>query len=284
MRSKGYESLFLYGGYGFFDNMNYFFGNNGYKTVDRSSIPAKDIHFENVWGVCDEDLFTKAISEFNSVYAAGKPFFAHIMTTSNHRPFTYPEGRIDIPSKTGRAGAVKYTDYAIGKFISEAEKQPWFADTIFIIVADHCASSAGKTDLPPDRYHIPLIVYSPAHITPRTFDTVVSQIDIAPTILGLLHFSYTSKFLGKDALRDNQEQGEAFIGTYQKLGYIDDGMLVILDLKQQIMVRKLLDMSPISMATPESREVADEAVAYYQSAGYLFDHRLNLWDDGQHTM
>lgn len=279
MRNKGYESLFLYGGYGFFDNMNYFFGNNGYKTIDRASIRQKDIHFENVWGVCDEDLFTKAISEITIVHTEGKPFFAHIMTTSNHRPYTYPEGRIDIPSKTGRAGAVKYTDYAIGKFISEAEKQPWFADTVFVIVADHCASSAGKTDLPPDRYHIPLIVYSPAHITPRAFDKVVSQIDIAPTILGLLNFSYMSKFLGRDVLHAHQkEEGEAFIGTYQKLGYIDDGMLVILDLKQQVGIRKLADLSPVPFLSAVGQEVTDEAVSYYQSANYLFNRRLNLWE------
>lgn len=79
------------------------------------------------------------------------------MTVSNHRPYTYPEGRINIPSHTGREGAVKYTDYAIGKFIREAKQKPWFSNTLFIIVADHCASSAGKVQLPVDKYHIPMI-------------------------------------------------------------------------------------------------------------------------------
>ncbi len=86
---------------------------------------------------------------------SGKPVFAHIMTTSNHRPFTYPNGRIDIPSHTNREGAVKYTDYAIGKFIKEAKTKPWFKNTLFVIVADHCASSAGKADLPVNKYLIP---------------------------------------------------------------------------------------------------------------------------------
>ncbi|MCE5312862.1 MAG: LTA synthase family protein [Nitrospiraceae bacterium] len=284
MRSKGYDVKFIYGGNGYFDNMNYFFGHNGYATIDKKTMAKKDIRFENAWGVSDEDLFTKAIAELNKSHESGAPFFAHIMTTSNHRPFTYPEGRIDIPSKTGRKGAVKYTDYAIGKFISDAERQPWYADTIFVIVADHCASSAGKMSLPPDRYHIPLIVYSPAHITPRTFDTIVSQIDIAPTVLGMMNFRYISKFIGKDVFNVKQDQGEAFIGTYQKLGYIDDGMLVILDLKKQVEIRRLSDMSMVPVASPAGREVAEEAVAYYQSASYIFEHKLNRWDSPQIVM
>jgi phosphoglycerol transferase MdoB-like AlkP superfamily enzyme len=273
MKDKGYDVKFMYGGYGYFDNMNYFFSHNGYTVVDRRSIDQKDIHFENVWGVSDEDLYTKALAEMNASHALGKPFFAHIMTTSNHRPFTYPEGRIDIPSKTGRRGAVKYTDYAIGKFMGEAEHEPWFPDTIFVIVADHCANSAGRTSLPPDRYHIPLLVYSPSHVTPRVFDSVMSQIDIAPTVLGLLHFSYVSQFEGKDVIQDAQTDGEAFISTYEKLGYIDDGLLVILDLKQRAEVRRMSDMHLLQPDTPAASEVINEAVAYYQSASYLFEKR-----------
>ncbi|MGC4074575.1 MAG: sulfatase-like hydrolase/transferase [Nibricoccus sp.] len=114
------------------------------------------------------------------------------MTTSNHRPFTYPDGRIDLPSKiSGRAGAVKYTDYAIGKFLREAENKPWFKNTVFVIVADHCASVAGKAELAVKNYHIPLVIYAPGgQIAPGRVEDLTSQVDYAPTLLGLLNWSY----------------------------------------------------------------------------------------------
>ena len=138
LRRQGYETLFLYGGYGYFDNMNVFFSGNDYRVVDRTAFTKSSIAFSNIWGVADESLFDNALNELDKVHAARKPFLAQIMTTSNHRPYTYPQGRIDIPSPGGREGAVKYTDYAIGRFIDQAKTKPWFKETLFVIVADHC--------------------------------------------------------------------------------------------------------------------------------------------------
>ncbi len=163
-KEKGYEPIYLYGGYGYFDNMTAFFSGNGYTVVDRSALAPADIHFENIWGVADEDLFTLTLREVDARHAAGKPFFAHVMTTSNHRPFTYPEGRIDIPSKTGRDGGVKYTDWAIGNFVERARKKPWFDNTMFVFVADHTHKGRGRQELPPENYLIPMIIYAPKHM------------------------------------------------------------------------------------------------------------------------
>ncbi len=118
-KASGYEPLYLYGGYSYFDNMRAFFEGNGYTVADRTAIPSGRITHENVWGVADEDLFGYALDQLDQRFARGQRFFAHIMTTSNHRPFTYPQGRVDLPSHSGRDGAVKYTDYAIGKFIDD---------------------------------------------------------------------------------------------------------------------------------------------------------------------
>ena len=98
---KGYHSLFIYGGYGYFDNMEHFFGSNGYRVVDRTALSSKDIHYENIWGVADEDLFTLTLRQLDAEHAVGKLFFAHVMTTSNHRPYTYPAGRVDVAPGTG---------------------------------------------------------------------------------------------------------------------------------------------------------------------------------------
>jgi phosphoglycerol transferase MdoB-like AlkP superfamily enzyme len=141
-RSRHYTTSFIYGGYSVFDNMGAFFSGNGFETIDQANFPKKEIHFSNAWGVSDEDLFRQAIKKADLDHGQGKKFFQYILTTSNHRPFTYPEGKIDIPSHTNREGAVKYSDYAIGEFIREAQKKAWFKDTIF--VSARCAASRGN--------------------------------------------------------------------------------------------------------------------------------------------
>lgn len=269
-RSKGYNSRFIYGGYGYFDNMNEFFSQNGYEVSDRNALSEKEIHYENTWGVADEDLFTLSLRELDKDYKNKTPFFAHIMTVSNHRPYTYPEGRIDIPSHTGREGAVKYTDYAIGKFIREAKFKPWFKNTLFVIVADHCASSAGKVELPVEKYHIPMIMYAPAYIKPGKFEKLVAQIDIGPSILGLLNFSYQSKFFGQDVFKMKDEQQRAFISTYQSLGYIKNNKLVILDPNKKISTFIPNFKGSGSKPIPSQEWLTNEAIANYQLASYLY--------------
>lgn len=264
-----YEPLYIYGGYGYFDNMNAFFGGNGYTVIDRSTIRKEDIHYENIWGVADEDLFTLALDQLDQRHASGKRFFAHVMTTSNHRPYSYPEGRIDIPSGSGRNGAVKYTDWAIGNFIARAKSKPWFADTVFVIVADHTASGRGKTDLPMEQFHIPLIIYAPAHVKPGRIDTLASQIDVAPTLLSLLNFSYRSRFFGHDIINEGKRHQRAFFANYQTVGYVEDNTLVELRPQQRW---RLLD--PISgevlPADDKGRELLEEAVSYYQAASEAY--------------
>ncbi|WP_421941319.1 LTA synthase family protein [Pedobacter sp.] len=273
-RSKGYNSRFIYGGYGYFDNMNEFFSNNGYQVTDRSALQDNEIHYSNIWGVADEDLFTLSLRELDQDYQNKKPFFAQIMTVSNHRPYTYPEGRIDIPSHTSREGAVKYTDYAIGKFIREAKLKPWFSNTLFIIVADHCASSAGKVELPVDKYHIPMIFYSPGHILPGKFDPLTAQIDIGPTILGYLGFNYTSKFFGQDIFHMKHGDERAFISTYQSLGYIKGGKLVILDPNKKAATFKPNFKTGSALAIPADQTLINETIANYQMASYLYQKGL----------
>ncbi|MBT1684959.1 LTA synthase family protein [Dawidia soli] len=265
---KGYTSQFIYGGYSYFDNMGYFFGNNGYNVIDRSALKGEEIDYENIWGVADENLFTLALRKIDA-QGPGKKVFSHIMTTSNHRPYTYPEGRIDIPSHTSRNGAVKYTDYAIGKFIREASRKPWFNNTVFVIVADHCASSAGKTELPVDKYHIPMLIYSPGNIMPGTMDRLMSQIDIGPTLLGLLNFSYTSNFFGYDMYQLEPGRERAFISTYQNLGYIHDGRLVILSPQAKVETFRLTPDNESIPTTGDHKHVR-EAIAWYQAASDSF--------------
>ena len=253
-KSKGYSVKYLYGGYSYFDNMKDFFGGNGYDIIDRDNFTPEEITFANIWGVSDEDMARKAIKEMNAQAKTGKPFFNHWMTVSNHRPFTYPEGRIDIPGTAkSRQGGVKYTDYALKLFFELAKKESWFKDTVFVIVADHCASSAGRTELPLDRYRIPCLIYAD-FLEAEQIDKLASQIDVMPTVMGLLNFSYQSKFLGQD-IRYFYYQPRAYIATYRELGYLTpDTLSIIKPLREQIQYK----------IVPEAEQPKVELPIFYQ--------------------
>ncbi len=276
-REKGYAATFLYGGYGYFDNMNSFFSNNGFDIVDRSALTLDEISFANIWGVCDEDIFHRAVRQFDQQARMGKPFLGYIMTTSNHRPYTYPTGRIDIPPGAGRAGGVKYADYAIGAFIAEAQNRPWFKNTLFVFVADHCAASAGREELPLHRYHIPAIIYQPGVVQPAQIDTLASQIDLVPTVLGMLRWSYRSKFFGRDIMRADFTP-RALLGNYQKLGYLKDGRLTILNERKQLhqyrIVHAAINDTVVEEENPVDEKLRREAICYYEGASLLYKNNL----------
>ena len=279
-KARGYDLKFIYGGYGYFDNMNYFFENNGYTIVDRRNFEENETTFANAWGVCDQDLLNRTLKEIDKSVEGGKPFLGVVMTTSNHRPFTYPNGVIDIPSPANRAGAVKYCDYSIGEFIQKAKSKPWFNNTIFVVVADHCAGSAGQTELPVLEYQIPCIVYSPSLIQPQRIDKLASQIDIGPTILGLMNWTYKSKFFGKDILKMQPSDERAFIANYQKLGFIKNDRITILSPQQKVSHYKFNRITGEMVDQPVDKEYLDEAVVYYQSANYVQKNKLNKWEEG----
>jgi phosphoglycerol transferase MdoB-like AlkP superfamily enzyme len=277
-KQKGYNVKYLYGGDAYFDNMQDFFGGNGYEIVDKKTFKPNEITFQNIWGVCDEDMYNKAITEMNSEFKENKPFFNHIMTVSNHRPFTYPNDKIDIRGDSkSRDGGVKYTDFAMKEFFNKAKKQPWFANTVFVILADHCASSSGKTELPVDKYRIPAMIYSPGFITPKHYTNLMSQIDVMPTVFGLLNFNYQSKFFGQDVLKSDYKP-RALIATYQNLGLIKDNVLTIISPKQQVKQLQLTLIPNPKVATEfqllyEQKTIKNprldlekETIAYYQTA------------------
>jgi phosphoglycerol transferase MdoB-like AlkP superfamily enzyme len=273
-RTKGYDTSYVYGGDAMFDNMNAFFSKNGYRVVDRGSKTKADITFQNAWGVCDEDLFGWAMKEADANQAAGKPFFMHVMTVSNHRPFTFPQGRIDLP-QGDRESAVKYTDYAIGKFLADAKEKPWFANTIFVIVADHCHGSAGKVEVDVTKYHIPCIIWNPTFIKPRVFDTLCSQIDVMPAVLGMQNWNYTTAFYGQDVFSPGYDESarRIFVSNYQKIAYVHGDALALLKPKQEITLghvnlRKgtLVD-GDIDDAL---KQCLEDTIALYQSAAWQF--------------
>jgi phosphoglycerol transferase MdoB-like AlkP superfamily enzyme len=224
MLTNGYSPTFIYGGYGTFDNMNHFFANNGYQVIDRTAMDTPG--FSNIWGVSDEDLFRNALRVFDRQHGRGERIFSVIMTTSNHKPFTFPSGVAGVrPKGGGREAGVRYADHALGSFVDRLRERPYFDDTMLVIVADHGARVYGREDIPLPTYAIPFVVYSPRHVLARRIDTLVSQIDVAPTVLGLLNLSHASAFFGKDVLADEQAANFAPLNHNRDIALFRDARL-----------------------------------------------------------
>ncbi len=286
-RNKDYQSNFFYGGDGYFDNMNSYFGGNGFNIYDRgcgsvlsdrikttrNNIRDANVTFENAWGICDEDIFNAMLQVADTHYRNRQPFFNFVMTTSNHRPFTYPAGKVEIPPAMSREGAVQYTDYALGEMFRKAKSKPWFNSTVFVIIADHCASSAGKDEIDVANYHIPAFIINLPDAPNQKTNKLCSQIDLWPTLFSLLHWDYESDFFGKDVLDPGFEE-RALLGTYRKLALMKSGEVVILsDQKKQASYRwnkSDNSLTPIAI----KKDFLEEAIAWYQTADYLFRNHL----------
>jgi phosphoglycerol transferase MdoB-like AlkP superfamily enzyme len=270
LEHQGFATSFVYGGYGYFDNMNAYFDANDYRVVDRTEFPKASIVFENVWGVADESLFANALDVIDANVKSGKRSFVHVMTTSNHRPFTYPDGRIDIPSPGGRDGAIKYTDWAIGRFVEEARGRPWFDDTLFVFLADHCAAVAGKTALPLAGYRIPLILWAPKLVEPSVYEPVASQVDLPPTLLDVLRVDGDDHFFGRSVVELPATPPRAFVSNYQSLGYYRDDTLVVLSPGRKVDGYRIDPKSFAAARAVPPQQLVDEAIAYYQTASRAF--------------
>lgn len=286
-KSKGYNSNFFYGGDGYFDNMNAYFGGNGFTIYDRgrgsvlsdkiktvrNNINDDEVTFENAWGICDADIYSKMIKVADEHYKSNKPFFNFVMTTSNHRPYTYPDNAIDIPSGTGREGAVKYTDYALKNMFEKVKSKPWFKNTVFIIIADHCASSAGKDEIDVANYHIPAFIVNLPEYQNQKIKKQCSQIDIFPTFFSLLHWNYESNFFGKNILASNFEE-RALVGTYRKLVLMKNDKVMILSDQKRENFYQWNKADNSLKAIPMEKNFLNETISWYQTADYLFTHKL----------
>ena len=282
-KEKGYSNTFFYGGDGYFDNMNLFLGNNNFKIVDRRNknrfvkqfnterieIEDHEVSFENSWGVCDEDLFNKLLKVTDKQYKTGVPFFNLVMTSSNHQPYTYPDHKVNIPSGTNREGAIKYADFSLKEFINKAKKKDWFNNTIFVFISDHCAYSAGRTELNIRSHHIPAMIYN-LNREPEEISKLSSQIDIMPTLFGYLNWSYSSIFFGKDINKLEPENERAFISNHRRLGLLKENKFMTLGAKKKANFYNWNSDNNILTEIKIDSFFLKKTITYYQSAYELF--------------
>ena len=212
-----------------FDNMKSFFLGNGFSDiVDIDDFEKVD--FEGSWGASDEDLYDQAHVEFEQLQKEDKPFFSLVFTSSNHTPFEYPDGKIIQydEEKNTRNNASKYSDYALGTFIAKAKASSYWQDTIFIVVADHDSRVAGASLVPIEYFRIPGVIFG-AGIDKKSDNRLVSNIDLAPTLLSLIGISGTTPMLGHDLTQHVPRSKQRAMMQYHKnFAYMTPNAVTIL--------------------------------------------------------
>ena len=274
LKRFGYDTAFLYGGRPIFDNMGPYWSSIGYDRVWGQTDIA-DAGFSTVWGVADEYLFTDGLKRMDALTVRGKPVLFSMLTVSNHRPYTYPDGRIDKESKRKRReNSATYADCSFGDFVERARSKPWFKDTIFIFVGDHGPRVYGAAQVPVPSYRVPLLFYSPANIPAKRDSTLGSSMDVTPTIMGLLGLSYDSPFFGVDLRRVPSGTGRVAMehNFAVALGNGKDVAMLLpgRDQKGWSMTIGPNDLKPEPAADPA---LLQRTIALYQTAHELFYNR-----------
>ncbi|PWU18994.1 MAG: hypothetical protein C5B50_07550 [Verrucomicrobia bacterium] len=275
LKRDGYATVFFYGGMGFFDGMRSFCVANGYdRFIEQKNFDHPG--FTTIWGVCDEEVFARAITECRAMWQSGQPFFATILSVSNHKPYAYPKGRIpEDPNPPSRDKAVKYSDFALGQFFRAARNEPFWTNTVFVVVADHGDRVYGSQKIPIQSYEIPLVILGPAVVkAPGRIGQLGSSLDVAPTILGLIGRPYETMFFGHDLLRCQPSDGRALLHHNRDIGLLKDDRLVVLGLKKSSEFYegdpKRVNMASQPQPGAKERELEADAVALYQVADALY--------------
>ncbi len=206
LKPYGYKSSFIYGGEARFDNMKSWYLGNGFDEVIEQKDFTNPI-FTSTWGVSDEDLVIKANEKFKSYYENNEKFVSVMFSSSNHMPFELPDGKIEFEKnipKTSVENAIKYADFAIGKFFELAKKENYFKDTVFVVVADHNVRVYGDQIVPIDMFQIPAVIVS-SDIPHQIFTNLTSQSDVLATALDLIGIDLSYPILGNSIFKDNKK-------------------------------------------------------------------------------
>jgi len=285
LRSRGYATEFIYGGRALFDGMGAYMRNNGMqRVIEQKDYPSGE--FTTAWGVSDEAIFTKALAEMDSLHATGKPFYTLVLSVSNHRPYTYPAGRIAAdPNARKRVNVVQYADWALGRFVRQARTHAFFANTVFVLMGDHGPRVYGAAEIPLPSYSVPVVFYAPGIVPAGARNpTLSSSMDVPPTVLGLLGGTYDSKFFGRDVLSSQARSGLAVMTHNNEIALMRDNRLAVLGLRGATTVYDVDStgaMRPVVPPDASSRALVEDAIAYFQTADelyrrgeYRFDHTV----------
>lgn len=272
LKAQGYHTQFVYGGEAHFDNMRSFFTGNGFSDIvdlPRMNKPA----FVGSWGASDEDLFQTAHQQLLQLHQRQQPFFSLIFTSSNHEPFEFPDGRIELheqPKNTVN-NAVKYADWSMGQFFKQAKESPYWQDTLFLIVADHDNRVYGNELIPINKFQIPGLILG-ADVKPESLAVLSSQVDLAPTLLSMAGVSACHPMVGRDLTLDKTSPGRALIQFDQYFALLEPEQVTVLKPNQQAhsgrydFAKRDLQLSEV----PATEQAYRRALAQVQLPSYLY--------------
>lgn len=279
LKNEGYQNSFIYGGESHFDNMRSFFLGNGYtKIIDINNYD--NPIFTGSWGVSDEDLFNKALETFDEMHRQQQPFYSLVFTSSNHDPYEIKESFSH--NVRNRETAIKYADYALGKFYDEVKTKPYFNDTIFLVIADHDARAWGSELVPVNHFHIPAVLFG-AGIEHKTESHVVSQIDIPKTMMSLAGIKADVPTVGYDLTQlPDGFKGRALLQFYQNFCYLEDDGSAVMILPDQKVVSARYDFSTQTLTpTTENNSLEKKALAYAHLGELSYEHGFFLIESEQ---
>ena len=282
LKRDGYQSLFLYGGRGVFDGMRSYAVRNGYdRFIEQKDFP--NPIFTTTWGVSDEELYQRTVEDLRDLHQKGEPFVVTVLSVSNHKPFTYPTGRIaEDPQERKRENAVKYCDWALGRFFEAAKKEAFWTNTLFAVVADHGARVYGSQTIPIRSYEVPMVLLGPTFVnSPQRVSTLASQVDVVPTLLGMLGRPYQSLFFGRDLFKEIPNERLVLVNHNRSVGAYRNQRLVVLSLNKKVEFfhgdPKAGQMQRRDQGEAEDLELLKDATAMFQVADELYmNYRFTL--------
>ena len=274
---QNYDTSFIYGGMANFDNMASFFNGNGFKNIiDETDFDkdGKKYALKGTWGYSDEDLVVKANEYFKSL--GNKPFFSLMFSTSNHEPFEFPDGRIQLyeQPKNSVHNAIKYADFSIGKFFELAKKEAYFKNTIFVVIADHNTRTYGKNLVPVNKFHIPALIIAPNVEKGSTYDNLASQMDIPSTVLALSGITTKTPMVGRNLLKlPKGTKGRTIMLFHETYAFrVDDDIVILNPNAKPLQFKVKSDTELIPVALDE--ELAKDALAHIVASSNLYKKRV----------
>lgn len=284
LRRHDYQSVFLYNGLFSWDNKEGFFRNHGIDRFIGLNDYSDPIFRDPVWGVSDLDVYRRANREFRGM-AGRKPFLGVILTLSNHAPFNLPNP-LPFPRIVtgdhleGRFNGMRYADWALGEFFREARKEEYFKETLFVITGDHgFAVPPNITPMALSRFNVPLLFYAPGQLESQRRDTVASQVDIGPSVMGLLGNDDPTQAWGRNLFSSSlRDAGFAVIkpsGSEEVVALIEGDRILIRDPKNPPQLyRYALDAPSVEAADettsdPERAKQMEKRLLAYVQTGIL---------------
>ena len=272
LKPYGYKSLFIYGGESRFDNMKSWYLGNGFDNIiDEEKF--ENPSFVGTWGVCDEEVTQRANKEFKKMYSKGEKFVTVMFSTSNHSPFDFPEGKIDLienVEKKSVKNAIKYADFSIGAFIDQARKEEYYKDTIFVIASDHNVRVYGKDMVPVDMFHIPGLILGEG-IKPMVYDKIATQPDMLATALDLIGLDLSYPIMGHSIFSD-EKKDISLMQFHNSYALREGNTIAIIRPGKEALTFTYANKK--LTATKHNRELEKDALAFVIVLNNLYEDRL----------